>query len=265
MKDELRASESGEGMRHLLLAAVVALSACSAPEAPAPARMETLTPDATNPARFCTGDGVWCVEASEGAPAVAQRVAEDDVQTFMSLATDEGGGVWPNIVRYTDSDGAEGVIVGFTQTQSTMYSGGGGEATHVTLYVLGAMPTTAPTPAFIAPLASALNIRACFSEADVRERREACSDDYSFSGAIALAGESTSGPPPLTLTTEASTFPGQRSRASDSTQTPPLTEADLVRWNDPACSYTRTLTFDATSNVYVANEPLPACTDYLEP
>lgn len=257
--------ESGESMRRLLLAAVLALSACGSQQTPQPARMEALTPDATNPARFCTGDGVWCVEASEGAPAIAQRVAEDDVQTFVTLPAQEGRGVWPSIIRYDDANGGEGVIVGFTDTRSTMYSGGGAQATHLALYVLGTMPTTAPAPAFIAPLSSALNIRACFSEADVLARREACSDDYSFAGTLALAEGAASGPPSLTLTTTASTFPGQRSRNVDSTQAPPLSEVDLVRWSDPTCSYTRTLTFDGASGAYAPNEPLPACSDYLEP
>ncbi len=259
------AFESGESMKRLLLAAALALSACNAQEPAQPARLEALAPDTTNPARFCTSDGLWCVEASEGAPAVAQHVAEDDLQTFVTLPAEEGRGVWPSIIRYTNIEGGEGVIVGFTDTQSTAYSGGGAQATHVALYVLGTMPTTAPSPAFVAPLSSALNIRACFSEADVLARREACSDDYSFEGVIALGEASASGPPPLTLTTQASTFPGQRSRSVDSTQAPPLTEADLVRWSDPTCSYTRTLTFDAATGVYTPNEPLPPCSDYLEP
>lgn len=250
--------------RVLLIAAVLALSACGSQEPPARARMEALSPDATNPARFCTGDGVWCVEASENAPAVAQRVAEDDLQTFITLPAEAGRAVWPSIIRYPDAEGGEGVIIGFTQTHSTMYSGGGGEASSVSLYVLGAMPTTAPAAAFIAPLSSAINVRACFSEADAQARRGACSDDYSFAGALALAGGSTSGPPPLTLTTEASTFPGQRSRSVDSLQAPPLGEADLVRWSDPTCSYTRTLTFDAAAGRYAPNEALPTCSDYLE-
>jgi hypothetical protein len=266
MKDEVRAVESGESMKRLLIAAALALSACNAQEPAQPARIEALTPDATNSSRFCTSDGVWCVEASEGAPAVAQHVAEDDLQTFVTLPAEEGRGVWPSIIRYTHVEGGEGVIVGFTETQSTMYSGGGAQATQVALYVLGRMPTTAPSSAFVAPLSSSLNIRACFSEADVRARRDACSDDYSFEGTLALAdGASTNGPPPLTLTTQATTFPGQRSRTTDSTQAPPLSEADLVRWSDPTCSYTRTLTFDAASGVYTPNEPLPACSDYLEP
>jgi hypothetical protein len=252
-------------MKRVLIAAALALSACGSHQTPQPARMETLTADAANPARFCTSDGVWCVEAAEGAPAIAQRVAEDDVQTFITLPAEEGRGVWPNLIRYTVAEGGEGVVVGFTQTQSTMYSGGGGAATHLALYALGAMPTTAPSPAFVAPLSAALNIRACFSEADVQKRREACSDDYSFAATLAIAGENAGGPPPLTLTTEASTFPGQLSRTSDSTQAPPLSEGDLVRWTDPACSYTRTLTFDEASGTYAPNDALPACSDYLEP
>lgn len=251
-------------MKRLLLAAALALSACGSREPAQPARMEALMPNATNPARLCTRDGVWCVEASEGAPAVAQHVAEDDLQTFVTLAVEEGRGVWPSIVRYTDANGGEGVIVGFTQTQSTTYSGGGARTTIVSLYVLGAMPTTAPEPAFTVPLSSEFNIRACFSEADMQARREACSDDYSFVATLALAGESIGGPPQLTLTTEAATFPGQRSRSVDSTQAPPLAETDLQRWTDPTCSFMRTLTFDAAAGAYAPNEPLPACTDYLE-
>jgi hypothetical protein len=113
------------------------------------------------------------------------------------------------------------------------------------------------------PVAGEALVRACFTEEHAAARQEACHDEYDFTGTISLDPSISEGAPRLILTTEASSFPGQRTRASDSTTEPPLQPGDLTRWRDPACSYRRVATRQGDG--YVWDEPLPACSDYLEP
>jgi hypothetical protein len=108
------------------------------------------------------------------------------------------------------------------------------------------------------------DIRACFSQADTAARRDACSDQYNFSGTLAIDPTVTSGAPHFVLSTEATTFPGKRSRSEDSTQAPPLTTADLTTVTDATCTYRRVFAPNA-AGVYAPDSPLPACGDYLEP
>ncbi|MBX3511124.1 MAG: hypothetical protein KF700_07980 [Hyphomonadaceae bacterium] len=199
----------------------------------------------------CTIDGAWCVNISDG----AARVTHASAAIAIPVADEAAAGVWPHIIL-----SGETTLIGVTTEVTTPYSGGGGQATHVTLYEIA---NGAARPVLTAPLAGALTIRACFSDEDVQARFEACADEYSFAGDLALDRENTDAAPRLVLTTEASTYPGRRNRAEDSSVNPPRSAADLVRWRDEGCSYRRVARREGTS--YVWDAPLPACTDYLEP
>ncbi|MEJ0060656.1 MAG: hypothetical protein WDM79_14230 [Terricaulis sp.] len=263
-------------MKHILFV-LLALAACSrAPDATPPDasntlsiadgagnRMEALAnPDAEHTARWCTGDGVWCVSASdEVAPAVTNTQTE--TTTELPLVEEGSAGVWPMIVRSRGAGGGEDVIVGITATKQEGYSGGGASQSLLQLYSISSESGLATTALeHPLPLAGAADIRACFSEQDTANRRDACSDQYNFEGALTLDTAPTSGSPVLIFTTEASTYPGRVSRSEDSTAAPPLTQADLVHVRDERCSYRRTLSRNA-DGAYIPDVPLPECPDYF--
>ncbi|HYD72340.1 MAG TPA: hypothetical protein VEF55_04335 [Candidatus Binatia bacterium] len=209
-------------------------------------RMEALTP---NGARWCTADNAWCVEADE-----------NGARAINGAATIPLGGpldAWPNIIRNADGS----VIVGLIRTQSQMYSGGGGEGSELRLYTIAGDEAA---DAGALPYHGSLMIRACFGEEDQRTRREACHDQYDFETRISLNEAASSGPAQILLETAATTYPGQLARNEDSTERPPLRASDLVTWVDPACSYRRTYIRGADGR-YGPDEPLPDCSQYLEP
>jgi hypothetical protein len=211
-------------------------------------RMEALTQTGT---RWCAADNAWCVEADDtGARAI-------NGATTIALGTERGVDVWSNVIRNADGS----VVVGVVRTQNQMYSGGGAEASELALYsIANGVAQAAGT----LPHGAAISTRACFDEEDTRNRRGACHDEYDFATRISLNEGAASGPAQILLETAASTFPGRVSRTEDSTEAPPLQESDLVRWVDAACSYRRTYIKGADGR-YAPDQPLPDCSQYLEP
>ncbi len=209
-------------------------------------RMEALT---QNGARWCTADNAWCVETDESGARAVNGAA--------TVALGEPADVWPNIIRNADGS----VVVGLIRTQSQMYSGGGGEGSELLLH---SVVDGAAADAGALPYHGSLMIRACFDEASQRARREACQDQYDFATRISLNEAAASGPAQILLETAASTYPGQLNRNEDSTERSALQASDLVIWADPACSYRRTYIKGADGR-YAPNEPLPDCSQYLEP
>lgn len=210
-------------------------------------RMEALI---QNGVRWCAADGAWCVEADDaGARAVSGSTA-------VALPAAGDVEVWPNIIRNADGS----VVVGVVRGQSQMYSGGSGEADQLALYTVA---DGAARDAGALPYRGNISIRACFSEEDTRNRRQACLDEYSFATRISLNEAAASGPAQLLLETAATTYPGHRSRNEDSTATR-LQQADLTRWVDAECSYRRTYVRGADGR-YAPDQPLPDCSQHLEP
>lgn len=209
-------------------------------------RMEALT---QNGGRWCAADAAWCVETDEtGARAINGAT---------TIALGEPADVWPNIIRNADGS----VVVGLIRTQNQMYSGGGGEGSEVALYSIA---NSIGQEAGALPYHGSLMIRACFDEEDQRARREACVDQYDFATRISLNEGASSGPAQILLETAATTYPGRLNRNEDSTEAPPLQASDLVRWVDPTCSYRRTYIQGADGR-YAPDQPLPDCSQYLEP
>lgn len=257
-------------MKRLIIAAAALAAACSqpgaAPEQETPSldaptlpmadaagnRMEALT---EQNGRFCSSDGAWCVAIGESAVTVTHNGQNVELAGFDA----ETGAptVWPVIIREGRND--QSVQLGLAWQAREMYSGGGGEATNVTLYRL--TPGSADAPDVLTwPLSANKLIRACFNEADQRERRGACHDEYNFQGQLALDTDNANGPPRLVLTTLATTFPGDISLSDDADQRPPLQASDLVTVTDAECSYRRLLTL--SDGAYVYDALPPACEDY---
>ena len=106
-------------------------------------------------------------------------------------------------------------------------------------------------------------IRACFSEEDMRQRRQACHDEYEFVGTLTLAPDSAGPHPRLLLETRARTYPGEVTRWEDSAERPRLSRGDLVWANHAGCSYRRSFSFDPAAGRYVADSALPDCGQFL--
>jgi hypothetical protein len=255
-------------MRMMVLAGLLTLAACgqqaatvapaeSTPPALEPValpqtdgagnRLEALTQDG---ARWCSGDGAWCLEAVEDAPA---RLTAGE----QTISVPSPGEPWPFIIRV----GADSAIVGLVDGEEQMYSGGGGSADGVLLFKVsnGRVEQVA-----VLPHAGSIMTRACFMEEDEQKRAGACHDQYEFVSRIRLDETVTSGEPRIVLETAAGTFPGRVTRGEDSGERGELTEADLVWWHDDVCSYRRTFS-RSTQGPYVPDAELPACSDYLEP
>ena len=164
----------------------------------------------------------------------------------------------PHLVR--EGDGA--VTVGLLASRRTGYSGGGALATR--LILVRAEPGAAQAAAVLTvPVEGSAMVRACFSEDDMRLRRQACHDDYQFSGTLTLAPGGEGGHPPFLLATRARTYPGDVTRWEDSDERPPLRRGDLVWAEHSGCSYRRTFAFNSTAGRYVADAPLPDCGQFL--
>jgi hypothetical protein len=219
-------------------------------------RMETL---AQNGERWCTSDGAWCAAKSDAGVAVTRGDQSAGAIAISDVAEGDSWGVWPAIVRVGRDD--DSVLIGVTRTTHQMYSGGGGEATQLVLY---AVSGGAANEVVRMPLGASSMTRACFDEDDAKQRADACHDQYTFVTRIGLDDSVAEGPPRITLETAAGSFPGRLTRNADSLEAAPFTQADLVWAHDETCSYRRTYARGA-DGLYAPDQPLPPCSDYLEP
>lgn len=255
-----------------ILAALAVLSVCGcAPEGAAPARVETAPPELAPPTlpsadgagnrmealeavggRWC-GAG-WCV-ASQADGIVADHAGRS-VSITWPAEENQSSAPWPYVIT-----SGEAALVGAVVTETAMYSGGGARVDRLVLYEVS---EGAAREVLRLPHAGQVSIRACFDEADVRARAEACLDEYAFVSRVRLDESVSAGAPRIVLETAAASYPGRVSRSVDSTTRAPLADTDLVWATDDVCSYRRTFTRGATG-AYMPDTELPACADYLEP
>jgi hypothetical protein len=210
------------------------------------------------------------VEGGDASEAVLRVVSPGSAPASLPLpefAAAETVALWPMLIRGKDEGGAPRYLVGVLSGQTSMYSGGGGSASQLHLLELGAAPGAARLggEAIELPWDGSLMIRACFSEADMKDRMEACHDEYEFgAGLTAAATPDGAAFPMLSYRTVATAFP-RTSRRSDDNSGTKLKRADLVRAEDPACTYDRVLRYDAATAHYELDRPLPDCSDYTVP
>lgn len=236
----------------------------------------------------CTRDSNWCVRV--------QPVAEEGDRPTLLEVLEKGPGqgkphtyhvsidvpqeselsLWPWIVRLAPGVGSDetvtdpqqrtrqNVLVGGVVTFSTMYSGGGADASTLQLARVRHLQDDIQVDddVLTVPWLGNAMIRACFSEQDSKQRAGACHDEYSFSAKLALdpAGQ---GMPVLRYQTVATRFPAGVSRFEDSLAKGPLKKKDLRTEQDPACTYTRLFHF--REGMFHPDQALPDCAGYTEP
>lgn len=268
-------------MRPLLLLVAATLQAPSLPALAAPPRMETLAvvsqPD-NGLARACTPDQL-CVDIVPSQPGCEGQACTTDVSLQlpggprdaapaahevyrMAGVPTAGDSVsmapWPQLIRF---DG--GVLAGVLVQERSMYSGGGASAT--TLHLIAFVSGQPPVEVLSVPQSGHASIRACFSERDMRQRADACHDEYTFDATLTLSGTSAAGMPVLRYRSKATSFPGRVSRSNDSLAARPLRQRDLVTVTDPQCSYQRLYRFAPQAGAYVPDAPVPDCSNYTVP
>jgi hypothetical protein len=216
----------------------------------------------------CTSERDWCAElvrdgeswrleliARGGANGAGRRIAfeppdRDVGEPFFAL--------WPHLIR--EADGA--VTIGLLASRRTGFSGGGAMATRLILVRVEPGASEATLVATL-PVQGSAMIRACFSEEDMRQRRQACHDEYEFAGTLTLAPVAGGRYPWLLFVTRARTYPGEVTRWEDSAERPRLRRGDLVWANHAGCSYRRSFGFEPAAGRYVADSPLPDCGQFL--
>ncbi|WP_401744095.1 hypothetical protein [Stenotrophomonas geniculata] len=236
----------------------------------------------------CTRDGNWCVRvqpvAEEGdRPTVLEVLEKGPGQgkphtyhVSIDVSQESELSLWPWIVRLAPGVGSDetvtdpqqrtrqNVLVGGIVTFSTMYSGGGADASTLQLARVRHLQDDIQVDDDVLTLPWRGNamIRACFSEQDSKQRAGACHDEYGFSAKLVL-DTAAEGMPVLRYQTVATRFPAGVSRFEDSLAKGPLKKKDLRTEQDPACTYTRLFHF--RGGMFHPDQALPDCAGYTEP
>lgn len=225
--------------------------------------------------RHCLPDKSLCLEipavAADGggdtglivtSPTNGERITV----TLPAVADAETLELWPNLIAIKGGEGSPRYLVGILGRQTSMYSGGGGAAARLHLFELDTGPGATRLGAEVLDVVwdGSLMIRACFSEADMKDRLEACHDEYSFGASLSAADDDGGALPGLSYRAVATAFP-RTSRRSVGNSTVKLKRADLVRAIDPDCSYDRVLHYNPATSRYEMDHPAPECSDYTTP
>jgi len=236
----------------------------------------------------CTADRAWCVALqpsdNEGEASTTLVVTERAQGTgqpqswhvTMDVPSEGEFSLWPWIVRLAPGVGADqavadphqrarqNVLVGGISKVSNMYSGGGADASRLQLARVRHLDDGIQVDNDVLGVAWAghAEIRACFSEQDMKQRAGACHDSYGFSARLSLDSTATA-MPVLRYQAVATRFPAGVSRNEDSLAKGPLAKKDLRTEQDPACTYVRTFRF--SGGAYQPDQALPDCAGYTEP
>lgn len=224
--------------------------------------------------RQCLPDKSLCLEipagAEDGGGETALVVTPADGEPVTAPLPEyydaERRGLWPSLIALKSDDGARRYLIGILGRQNAMYSGGGGSAARLHLYEFSATPGATGLGQEVLDVVwdGSLMIRACFSEQDMKDRLEACHDEYDFNATLTAAQDDGSAFPTLTYRAVATTFPRTVRRSQDNSAGK-LKRADLVRTEDPACTYDRVLRYNPATSRYEMDRPAPECSDYTTP
>jgi hypothetical protein len=239
----------------LMMAAALAASPATTGQS-----FEPLT-QAGKDAPLCTAEGSLCVTGTrEGAFTVTRAGKLAAQWTAKKGQDDDEFRTLPSVLRLSDGSG---ILVGIGVRRSQMYSGGNAEVIFQRLMLV----RWGKEPALVmeTPYSSDISIRACFNEKDMKQRLDACADQYTLTSTLKAVPNTHGNMPDLMLAMKATNFPRGVSRQADSLEMPALTQADLVEETDKTCTYNRRYTFDAAARAYRPDAPLPPCEDFTVP
>jgi hypothetical protein len=228
--------------------------------------------------RQCLPDKSLCLDVPGEADAgdgglvlTAPKTGEaDDLALPFSPYDGQSLSLWPHLITVPAHEGADAdsrqYLMGVIVSTTAMYSGGGGNGSRLHLLRLDATPSNTRLGDEVLDVVwdSSLMIRACFSEQSVKDRREACHDDYNFTATLSGGPAEASELPALTYRSVATAYPRTARRSADNSGLR-LKAADLVHEKDPLCSYERTLRFNPATSRYEMDRPAPDCSDYTTP
>jgi len=199
-----------------------------------------------------------------------ENPADPVTQLLPPLPDEQTAELWPNLIAIApssdDAPGTRHYLAGLLGRQSAMYSGGGGSAARLHLYEFSTAPGATGLGAEVLDIVwdGSLMIRACFSETDMKDRLEACHDEYDFKATLTAAPDDGGWLPALTYRSVATSYPRTSKRSEDNSAIK-LKRADLVRAEDPTCTYQRVLRYNPATSRYEMDRPAPDCSDYTTP
>jgi hypothetical protein len=227
--------------------------------------------------RKCLPDKSLCLDLpgsaeADGGLVLTAPTRADARDLPLPFGRDDGQsfGLWPYLIAVPSHDDAPAdarqYLMGIVVSYTTMYSGGGGNGSRLHLLRLDTTPSNTRIGDEVLDVVwdSSLMIRACFSEQDMKDRREACHDDYSFTGTLSAGPIEAGELPVLAYGAVATAYPRGARRSGDNSGLR-LKAGDLVHEKDPECSYDRTLRYNPATSRYEMDRPAPECSDYTTP
>lgn len=261
----------------LLASAASSLSPASSP-APSPVmvRQEEFSAPGVKGERVevtqgCTRDRGWCVTMQDALDAdpitrtiTVRQASGNSAQTTISFADqtlDNGARLWAAPVAYRTSTGRDGLLFGIITRLSEGYSGGGADAATLELLraeadISGQLEIT-PLGDPI-PFGASAMIRACFSERDMKLRRNICHDEYALDVTLKLQPKLVHDLPAFLYISKATATPGFAARNtdnSDNARLKKLKAKDFKTRTDMRCTFTRPLQADARRAHYLVDAP----------
>lgn len=231
--------------------------------------------------RRCLADESLCLELATtggdtdiaGSLIITSPALGNGDTASLPYASDDGQALslWPHLVAVPQGGEDAGAdrrqyLVGIVTEERAMYSGGGASGSRLHLLRLTQTPGSASLGDEVLDVVwdSSMMIRACFSEQDMKDRREACHDEYSFTGRLAAGPADGAELPALIYSAVATAYPRTARRSTDNSSLR-LKAGDLVRETDPQCSYERTLHYNPATSHYEMDRAAPDCSDYTAP
>lgn len=221
------------------------------------------------PPKSCTEERDWCLklvwEENPEHTRYTVVINHGAVEAEYDLPDDltEIGNVtfnfWQNPVAFQTIDNADALLFGIIGNASEGYSGGGASAHMMQLYraEVGKGNSLIVTPLEdIVPFGGSALIKACFSEEDMKLRRDMCHDDYMLSVTIKPTGAMQNGLPELLYVSQATVTPGFASRwedNSDKARLKRMKPKDFKTRVDDRCSYTVKMRADPDRQRYALN------------
>jgi len=230
--------------------------------------------------RKCLPDKSLCLDLpapakageADGALVLTAPMTHDARDLPLPYSRDDGQSLdlWPYLIAVPPhgdaSTDARQYLMGVVTSQTAMYSGGGGNGSRLRLLRLDTTPSNMRVGDEVLDVVwdSSLMIRACFSEQAMKDRRDACHDEYNFTGTLSAGPAEADELPALTYRAVATAYPRTARRSQDNGGLR-LKAADLVHAKDPECSYERTLRYNPATSRYEMDRPAPDCSDYTTP